>query len=102
MLEPSSPEYGAMPPRNLQSELTFLAELCQVVASNTELRPILDWIVQKTTGLLSADEGSIKLSGPDTGPPTAKTLIRKHQPGLDSGSWESPAVMSVMGYLMFK
>jgi sigma-B regulation protein RsbU (phosphoserine phosphatase) len=86
----------------LQAELTFLAELCQVVASNTELRPILDWIVQKTTGLLSADEGSIKLSGPDTGPPTAKTLIRKHQPGLDSGSWESPVVMSVMGYLMVK
>ena len=83
-------------------ELGFLAELCHVVASNTELRPILDWIVQKTTGLLSADEGSIKLSGPDTGPPTAKTLIRKHQPGLDSGSWESPVAMSVMGYLVLK
>jgi sigma-B regulation protein RsbU (phosphoserine phosphatase) len=83
-------------------ELKFLAELGHVVAYNTELRPILDWIVQKTTGLLSADEGSIKLSGPDTGPPTAKTLIRKHQPGLDSGSWETPVVMSVMGYLMVK
>jgi sigma-B regulation protein RsbU (phosphoserine phosphatase) len=82
--------------------LNFVAELCHVVASNTELRPILDWIVQKTTGLLAADEGSIKLSVPETGPPTAKTLIRKHQPGLDSGSWESPVVMSVMGYLLVK
>ncbi len=83
-------------------ELNFLSELCRVVASSTELPPILDWIVQKTTGLLSADEGSIKLSGSDTGPPTAKTLIRKHQPGLDSGSWESPISMSVMGYLLVK
>jgi len=99
----SSPELAAPTHQQiLQAELTFLAELCQVVASNTELRPILDWIVQKTTGLLSADEGSIKLSGPETGPPTAKTLIRKHQPGLDSGSWESPVVMSVMGFLMVK
>jgi sigma-B regulation protein RsbU (phosphoserine phosphatase) len=81
-------------------ELEFLAELCRVVASNTDLRAILDWIVQKTTGLLSADEGSIKLSGPDTAAPTAKTLIRKHQPGLDSGSWEPPVAISVMGYLM--
>ncbi len=83
-------------------ELKFVAELCHVVASNTELRPILDWIVQKTTGLLSADEGSIKLSVPDIGPPTAKTLIRKQQPGLDSNSWESPVVISVMGYLLVK
>ncbi|MEK7331387.1 MAG: GAF domain-containing SpoIIE family protein phosphatase [Candidatus Eisenbacteria bacterium] len=102
MSDPSPPVAAPTQQQILQSELTFLAELCQVVASNTELRPILDWIVQKTTGLLSADEGSIKLSGPDTGPPTAKTLIRKHQPGLDSGSWESPVVMSVMGYLMVK
>ena len=86
----------------LQSELNFLSELCAVMASYTELPPILDWIVQKTTGMFTADEGSIKLSGPDTGPPTAKTLVRKHQPGLDSGSWESPVVMSVMGYLMVK
>ena len=85
-----------------RSVLKFVAELCHVVASNTELKPILDWIVQTITGWLSADEGSIKLSGPDTGEPTAKTLIRKHQPGLDSGSWESPIVMSVMGYLVHK
>jgi sigma-B regulation protein RsbU (phosphoserine phosphatase) len=83
-------------------ELTFLAELCQVVASNTELRPILDWIVQKTTSRLGADEGSIKLAGVETGQTTARTLIRKHQPGLDSGSWESPVTTCVMGFLQIK
>lgn len=83
-------------------ELGFLAELCRVVASNTELRPILDWIVQRTTSRLGADEGSIKLLGADSGPPTARTLIRKHQPGLDSGSWESPITMCVMGYMQLK
>ena len=83
-------------------ELRFLAELCHVVASNTDLSSILDWIVQQTTRLLSADEGSIKLSGPDPGAPTAKTLIRRHQPGLVSGSWETGVVMSVMGFLMVK
>jgi hypothetical protein len=67
-------------------EIGFLAELCQVVASNTELRPILDWIVQKTTSRFGADEGSIKLAGVEPGQATAHTLIRKHQPGLDSGS----------------
>lgn len=85
-----------------RDELEFVAELCRVVASHTELRPILDWIVQSTTARLGADEGSIKLPGPESGPPTARTLIRKHQPGLDSGSWESPVTMSVMGYLQMK
>ena len=102
MSESSIPTAAPTHQQILQAELSFLAELCRVVASNTEMRPILDWIVQKTTGMMSADEGSIKLSGPDTGPPTAKTLIRQHQPGLESGSWEAPVVMSVMGYLMVK
>jgi serine phosphatase RsbU (regulator of sigma subunit) len=83
-------------------ELRFLAQLCHVVASNTDLSSILDWIVQQTTRLLSADEGSIKLSGPDPGAPTAKTLIRRHQPGLVSGSWESGVVTNVMSFLMAK
>lgn len=82
--------------------LAFVGELCQVVASNTELRPILDWIVQRTTSRLGADEGSIKLAGVETGQATARTLIRKHQPGLDSGSWESPVTMCVMGFLQIK
>src|SRR5262245_40915934 len=84
------------------SEINFLAELAVVVASNTELKPILDFIVQKTTGLLSADEGSIKLLGADASAPTAKTLIRKQSAGQDSGSWELPIATSVMGYLLHK
>lgn len=56
MSDPSNPVSAPTRHQILQAELSFLAELCQVVASNTELRPILDWIVQKTTGLLSADE----------------------------------------------
>jgi len=84
----------------LRKELDFVAELSRIVASSTALPPILDWIVQKTTTLFAADEGSIRLMGPDSGPPTAKTLIRKHQPGMDSGSWEAPVAMSVMGYLV--
>jgi len=84
----------------LRMELDFVAELSRIVASSTALPPILDWIVQKTTTLFAADEGSIRLMGPDSGPPTAKTLIRKQQSGLDSGSWEAPVAMSVMGYLV--
>ena len=86
----------------LQAEVAFLYELSQVVASNTELKPILDWIVHKTTGLLAADEGSIKLLGPDVATPTAKTLVRKHSSGVESGSWELPVATSVMGYLLHK
>jgi sigma-B regulation protein RsbU (phosphoserine phosphatase) len=74
-------------------------ELCQVVASNSELQPILDWIVQKTTSMFSADEGSIKLLGPET-QPTVKTLIRKEGPGIQSGSWPQSIATNVMGFLM--
>src|SRR5437867_8371187 len=84
----------------LMAELGFLSELCQVVASYTELQPILDWIVQKTTGMLSTDEGTIKLLGPDVAVPTLKTLISKQSPGISSGSWPSVISMNVMGFLM--
>lgn len=84
----------------LRPEIDFVTELCHVVASNSELKPILDWIVQKATSRLSTDEGSIRLSGPDTDTPTAKTLIRKQQPGVESGSWDVPVATSVMGYLL--
>ncbi|MGH7730690.1 MAG: PP2C family protein-serine/threonine phosphatase [Candidatus Eiseniibacteriota bacterium] len=84
----------------LRPELDFVTELCHVVASNAELKPILDWIVLKATSRLSTDEGSIRLSGPDTSAPAEKTLIRRQQPGLDSGSWETPVAINVMGYLL--
>jgi hypothetical protein len=54
MQEPISPPIPDL--QRLQNELHFLSELSQVVASNTELQPILDWIVGKTVALLSADE----------------------------------------------
>ena len=79
-------------------ELDFITELCHVLASNSELKPILDWIVQKATSRLSTDEGSIRLTGPDTSS-TAKTMIRKEKPGLHSGSWDSLVAVSVMGHL---
>jgi sigma-B regulation protein RsbU (phosphoserine phosphatase) len=86
----------------LRAELTFMYELCQVVASHSELQPILDWIVQKTTTMLSADEGSIRLLSPDFATPTLKTLIRTEGPGLQSGSWPAGIAMNVMGFLMAK
>ena len=77
-------------------------EHCQVVASHSELQPSLDWIVQKTTSMLSADEGSIKLLSPDFATPTLKTLIRTEGPGIQSGSWPTGIAMNVMGFLMAK
>jgi sigma-B regulation protein RsbU (phosphoserine phosphatase) len=84
----------------LQAALTLLTEIGGVVASTTELRPILDAVVQKTTALMQADEGSIKLLGADASAP-AQTIVRKDR-DLGLGSWEMPITMSVMGYLMAK
>jgi sigma-B regulation protein RsbU (phosphoserine phosphatase) len=93
---------GAPDIRRLQDELQFVTELAEVVASNAELQPILDWIVQKTTSLLSADEGTIKLLAPEMADATVKTIIRRENPGFSSGSWPQPVSMSVMGFLLHK
>ena len=53
-----------------------------------------------TTTMFSADEGSIRLLGPDVATPTLKTLIRKESPGIQSGSWPAAIGMNVMGFLM--
>jgi sigma-B regulation protein RsbU (phosphoserine phosphatase) len=87
--------------RRLMEELQFLSELCQVVASNTELQPILDWIVQKTTGMLGADEGTIRLTDSATGDP-GQTFIRKEKKDGATGSWPREVAMSVMGFLMHR
>ena len=87
--------------QRLTADLEFLTELAQVIASNTELQPILDWITQKTTGMLRADEGSIRLLGPEAAP-SLKTLVRKESPGITSGSWPPAIGMNVMGFLMVK
>lgn len=88
--------------QRLEAELGFLSELAQVVASNTELQPILDWIVQKTTGMVGADQGAIRLLGPDSATPVLQTLVRKETPGISSGSWPPAIGMNVMGYLMHR
>jgi sigma-B regulation protein RsbU (phosphoserine phosphatase) len=84
----------------LRAELSFITELCQVVASNSELQPILDWVVHKTTNMLSADEGSIRLLTEEESGTSMRTVIRKVQDGIESGSWPKPISMNVMGYLM--
>ena len=97
------PDVAGVPDaRRLQAELQFVTELCEVVASNAELQPILDWITQKTTSLLAAEEGSIKLLGPEEAGPSVKTIIRRETPGLSSGSWPQAVSMSVMGFLLHR
>jgi phosphoserine phosphatase RsbU/P len=103
MAVPSGPTADAGTAQRLRAELEFLSELCSVVASNTEIEPILDWIVRKTTTLLGADEGTLKLLGPDSGSPTAQTIIRQPAAGvIESGSWPMPVTTTVMGFLMYK
>jgi sigma-B regulation protein RsbU (phosphoserine phosphatase) len=86
----------------LRKVLHFLAELGQVVASNTQLQPILDWVVLKTTHLLEADEGCLRLLEGDAGNPGSKTMIRKQSQGIISGSWPPVVAMSVTGYLLHR
>src|SRR5205814_10058456 len=76
---PSAPD--ALP----QGELEFITELCAVVAEQSELQPILDWLVHKTTRLLGADECSIKLL--TAAGDTAKTIIfDSRRSGIEAGS----------------
>lgn len=99
----SIPPLSAATPNamRLMAELEFINELCGVVASSTELQPILDWIVQKTTVMFRADEGSIRLLGPETeNVPSLRTVVRKEATGLVSGSWPPNIANQVMGYLM--
>jgi sigma-B regulation protein RsbU (phosphoserine phosphatase) len=87
--------------QRLTANLQFLSELAQVVAAHTELQSILDWIVQRTARLMSADAGSIKLLGPGDGAPLAQTRASTRKAaGLESGSWPRMVTMSVMGHLM--
>ncbi len=85
----------------MQAEMQFITELCTVVAGNSELQPILDWIAQKTTILLNAEECSIKLLGVDQ--LSTHTIIfdsRRVGPEAGSTSWPGPLRTSVMGFLM--
>lgn len=98
MQEPATPPTADV--GRLQTEMEFISELCTVVAGNSDLQPILDWIVSKTSALLDADECSIRLVGMDTSAP--HTLIVDHRTGHEAGasSWPLAVKASVMGFLM--
>ncbi len=84
-----------------QSELEFITELCEVVAEQAELQPILDWLVHKTTRLLGTEECSIKLV--TAGSDVAKTIIfDNRRTGLEAGisTWSPMVKTLVMGFLM--
>ena len=92
---PSTPD--ALP----QGELEFITELCAVVAEQSELQPILDWLVHKSTRLMGADECTIKLL--TAGGDTAKTIIfDSRRSGIEAGSrsWAPAIKASVMGFLL--
>ncbi len=82
----------------LRKAMHFLAELGAVVASSTRMQPILDWIVLKTTGMLQADEGCLRLIVAD--PTTSQTMIRPKSHQLAAGSWPRAVAMSVTGHLL--
>ncbi len=83
----------------LRKAMHFVAELGEVVASSTELQPILDWVVSRTTGLLAADEGCLRLVV-EAEPSRSETLYRPEAQQAVSGSWPRALAMSVTGYLM--
>ena len=84
----------------LRKAMHFLAELGAVVASSTQLQPILDWVVLKTTGMLKADEGCLRLIEAD--PTTSQTIIRPKSQQIASGSWPRAVAMCVTGYLLHR
>jgi sigma-B regulation protein RsbU (phosphoserine phosphatase) len=84
-----------------QSELEFITELCEVVAEQAELQPILDWLVHRTTRLLGTEECSIKLV--TAGSDVAKTIIfDNRRAGFEAGisTWSPTVKAIVMGFLM--
>src|SRR5438094_3962473 len=99
MTQPPSPQ--STPAALPQNELEFITELCEVVAEQSELQPILDWLVTKSTRLLGADECSIKLLTACGN--TAQTIIfdSRHS-GIEAGSrsWAPAIKASVMGFLL--
>ncbi len=86
----------------LMAQLEFLSKLSQVVASTSELQPILDWIVRETISLLSADEGTIRLPSPEATADPMRTRVRKQSAGIVSGSWPQAVSLSVEGYLSLR
>lgn len=98
MSETLPPDSGDSAPRG---DFEFISELCSVVAEQAELQPILDWIVHKTTRLLSTEECSIKLVTASS--EVARTIMfDNRRGGLEAGTstWSPIVKTMVMGYLM--
>lgn len=96
----SFPPDDASSAERLRAEFEFMYELCETVASNSELQPILDWITRKSIGMFRADEGSIRLFDEEGATGPLRTRIRRQQPGIESGSWPPAISTNVMGFLM--
>ena len=79
-------------------ELQFLAELGALAAGESELQPILDWLVSRATQLLRADECTIKLLGPEEDIARTRATGRR-SPEAGAVSWSRFLKESVMGYL---
>jgi len=97
----TQPPFVPSPDAVPQDEIEFISELCAVVAEQSELQPILDWLVHKSTRLLAAEECSIKLLTGGTG--VAQTIIMdSRRGGIEAGShtWHPAIKATVMGFLM--
>ena len=97
MSEPFSPTISDL--QRMQNELQFLSELARVMASTTELQPILDWIVGKTVSLVEAEEGSIRMTVDPLANTTRTVIMKPASKEIASGSWPRHVSMSVMGFL---
>jgi sigma-B regulation protein RsbU (phosphoserine phosphatase) len=101
MAEPSATAHGQRPdPTQLSAALELLADVSAVVASTTELRPVLEVLVRRVTALLGADEGSIKVRGAEPSGPVHTMFRPIDDKRLAVGSWPPAITMSVMGYLL--
>jgi serine phosphatase RsbU (regulator of sigma subunit) len=80
--------------------LNFLAELCDVVASNLEMRPVLEWMVTRTTRMLGADEGCIRLLAAEEEGMPFRTLVRATTGEIEVGSWSPEVSKLVLTYLV--
>lgn len=87
-------------PVRLAAELEFLSQLCQIVASTTDYQTVLDWIVQKSTALLEAEEGSLKLLSEDAGQGALQTMIRRKPTGSDT--MDFAVSITVTGWILSK
>jgi sigma-B regulation protein RsbU (phosphoserine phosphatase) len=98
----------------LASALHFVAELGQMAASATELRPVLDWMVERSTAMFDAEECCLRvehgnLAAPGIAMPAASrdvpvaedfhTVIRVRHRSTTLGSWERSIARSVALYL---